>query len=131
MLRLTLFDDLPGAPCVYYTTRSALRAGKIPTAASFRKDKIKWAHDLRAFFKQVIACAQPTRRCAQASVEVLRSGEVVIYLRRLDETFVVALNRSAQTLHLDIPAGSLPGRGAGQPAGQRRGRASPAANLPG
>ena len=52
--------------------------------------------------------AHPALR--SGAFEVLHAaGEVVIYLRRLDEeTFVVALNRSAKTLHLDIPAGSLP-----------------------
>lgn len=113
MLRLaTLFEmTYPGAPCVYYGNEVGVAGGQDPDCRrSFPWDESKWDHDLRAFFKQVIALRTAHPALRSGAFEVLHAaGEVVIYLRRLDEeTFVVALNRSARTLHLDIPAGSLP-----------------------
>ncbi|HNT55824.1 MAG TPA: alpha-amylase family glycosyl hydrolase, partial [Anaerolineaceae bacterium] len=113
MLRLaTLFEmTYPGAPCVYYGNEVGVSGGQDPDCRrSFPWDESKWDQDLRSFFQQVIALRKTHPALRSGEFEVLHAAnEVVVYLRRLDETgFVVVLNRSAKTCHLDVPSGMLP-----------------------
>lgn len=114
LLRLAVLFMLtyPGAPCVYYGDEIGLEGGQDPDCRrAFPWDERRWDHDLRAWYRTCIALrrAHPALRTGDFTI-LQAQGQVLTYLRRRGEDqAVVVLNRSAQTLHLDVAAGaSLP-----------------------
>ena len=109
-LRLaTLFQmTYPGVPCIYYGDEIGLEGGHDPDdRRAFPWDESKWDHELRHYFKQVIALrkAHTALRTGEFT-PLLAENQVFAYLRRQgQDSLVVALNNSEQAYQTDIPAG--------------------------
>lgn len=113
LLRLATLVQMtyPGAPSVYYGDEIGLAGGLDPDCRrAFPWDESKWDHDLRANFKQLIGLRNQHPVLRTGDFKVLHAeGQVLVYLRELDNArAVVAVNRSSNTLHLDIDGGCLP-----------------------
>lgn len=117
-LRLaTLFQmTYPGAPCVYYGNEVGVEGESDPDCRrGFPWDERIWDHELRRFFKNLIALRGKHRCLRDGEFKVLNAlDEVIIIHRRYeDEHAVVLINNSNATLRLDLdvkgilPEGSL------------------------
>ncbi len=106
---LALFT-YPGAPCVYYGDEIGMEGGKDPdNRRAFPWDEKRWDHDLRGYYRRLIALRRQFPALRSGEFRVLHAaGQVLVYERRLGEqVLVMAINRSPhERYHLDLPAPS-------------------------
>jgi cyclomaltodextrinase len=102
----TLFQmTIPGAPCVYYGNEIGIQGGHDPECrGAFPWDEHQWDHDLRGYFKQVIALRRQYAALRTGEfIPLYAQGQALAYLRQLgNEQVVVLINRSEQSLHVDF-----------------------------
>jgi neopullulanase len=100
----------PGAPCVYYGNEIGLEGGQDPDCRrSFPWDEACWDLDLRNEFQRLIALRKQYAALRSGGFRTLHAADgVVAYLRELaTEQFIITLNHTPQTLHLDLPVSGL------------------------
>ncbi len=100
----------PGAPSIYYGDEIGMEGGQDPDCRrSFPWDETRWDHDLHSYFQSLIQLrlAHPALRTGEFIPLGATDGSAA-YLRCLDGTrFMIVINNTAGTLHLEIPAGPL------------------------
>jgi neopullulanase len=107
LLRLaTLFQmSYPGAPSIYYGDEVGMEGSHDPDCRrAFLWDESNWDHDLRSYFKQLIQLRSQYRALRDGDFSTLYAqGQVCVFKRSWQsDTLLVILNRSKDTLHLDI-----------------------------
>ena len=111
----TLFQmTYPGAPCIYYGDEIGMEGKHDPDCRrGFPWDEGRWDLELRAFVQRCISLRKAHRALRQGDFTwLLAEGDVVAYLRRLDdEAVVIALNKGRKPLKVDLPVGGFLGEG--------------------
>jgi len=111
-LRLaTIFQmTYPGAPCIYYGDEIGMEGGRDPDCRrAFPWDETRWDRDLRGLFQRLVALRKQHPVLRRGDFHTLAANQgTYAYLRQgMGERFVIALNRSENTLHLDLPVNGL------------------------
>lgn len=106
LLAVLFYMTYPGAPSVYYGDEIGMEGKHDPdNRRAFPWDSSQWDSAMLGFYQKCISLRHAHPALRRGDFKTLYAqDDVMAYARRLDDNqLVVAFNRSAQTIHLDIP----------------------------
>jgi cyclomaltodextrinase / maltogenic alpha-amylase / neopullulanase len=104
----------PGAPMIYYGNEIGMEGGKDPDCRrAFPWDEAQWDHELREYHRRLIALrhAHPALQAGSYRTLYAQDGKVAVFRQEGADQAIVALNRSADTWHLDLDVSGLLSQG--------------------
>jgi alpha-glucosidase len=110
-LAVTLLFTYAGVPSIYYGDEIGLEGGDDPDCRRcFEWDRTRWHAELHAHYRRLIAWRRERPEWRHGAYQTLvASGDAIVFARYVERSVtLVAINRGASPIALDLPLGELP-----------------------